>query len=166
MDGDDIQHTTWIYEKSLERANQFNIQGVTFRLVQGVVKNIIPAVASTNAVIAAVCASEVFKLATSCCTPLNNFMVFNDIDGIYTYAYEAEKKDNCTACSNIPQLIDIEDPYKMKLKDLIDYLCESVKVSCKITRSVSFITAYLEKLRKYIFLVSNEKSWLNYNNRW
>ncbi|KAF7268248.1 hypothetical protein GWI33_018610 [Rhynchophorus ferrugineus] len=112
LDGDDIQHTTWVYERSLERANQFNIQGVTFRLVQ-------------------VCASEVFKLASSCCTPLNNFMVFNDIDGIYTYAYEAEKKDNCTACSNIPQSVDIEDPYKMKLKDLIDYLCENVKFQMK-----------------------------------
>ncbi|XP_030755571.1 NEDD8-activating enzyme E1 catalytic subunit [Sitophilus oryzae] len=131
LDGDDAQHTTWIYEKALERANQFNIHGVTFRLVQGVVKNIIPAVASTNAVISAVCATEVFKLATSCCTPLNNFMVFNDIDGIYTYAYEAEKKDNCTVCSNIPHPVDIDDPCKMKLKDLIDFLCENIKFQMK-----------------------------------
>lgn len=59
MDGDDPQHVSWIYEKSVERAHQFNISGVTYRLVQGVIKNIIPAVASTNAVIAAVCATEV-----------------------------------------------------------------------------------------------------------
>lgn len=59
IDGDDPQHITWIYEKSTERANQFNITGLTYRLVQGVVKNIIPAVASTNAVIAAVCTTEV-----------------------------------------------------------------------------------------------------------
>ncbi|KRT83758.1 hypothetical protein AMK59_3609, partial [Oryctes borbonicus] len=63
LDGDDPQHIGWIYEKSMERALQFNITGLTYRLVQGVVKNIIPAVASTNAVIAAVCATEVFKLA-------------------------------------------------------------------------------------------------------
>lgn len=61
LDGDDHQHITWVYEKSLERATQFNISGITYRLVQGVVKNIIPAVASTNAVIAAVCATEVIK---------------------------------------------------------------------------------------------------------
>lgn len=59
LDGDDPQHVSWIYEKSVERAHQFNISGVTYRLVQGVIKNIIPAVASTNAVIAAVCATEV-----------------------------------------------------------------------------------------------------------
>ncbi|XP_050304229.1 NEDD8-activating enzyme E1 catalytic subunit [Anthonomus grandis grandis] len=131
LDGDDAQHLTWVYEKAFERAQQFNIQGVTFRLVQGVVKNIIPAVASTNAVIAAVCATEVFKLATSCCSPMNNFMVFNDVDGIYTYTYEAEKKENCTVCSNIPQLVTIEDPYKMKLKDLIEHLCEDPKFQMK-----------------------------------
>lgn len=84
LDGDDPQHISWIYEKALERANQFNISGLSYRyrkdvsvsnisftniyvvfffsiyrLVQGVIKNIIPAVASTNAVIAAACATEV-----------------------------------------------------------------------------------------------------------
>ena len=57
------------------------IRGVTYRLAQGVVKHIIPAVASTNAVIAAACASEVFKLASSCAPKLDNYMVFNDTDG-------------------------------------------------------------------------------------
>ena len=65
---------------------------MTYRLTQGVVKRIIPAVASTNAVIAAACCTEVFKLATSACTPMNNYCVFNDSDGIYTYTYEQEKK--------------------------------------------------------------------------
>ncbi|KAJ7317041.1 hypothetical protein JRQ81_003203 [Phrynocephalus forsythii] len=52
VDGDDPEHIQWIFEKSLERAAQFNIKGLTYRLTQGVVKRIIPAVASTNAVIA------------------------------------------------------------------------------------------------------------------
>ena len=75
IDGDDPQHVNWIYEKSIERATQFGIRGLTYRLVQGVVKNIIPAVASTNAAIAATCTTEVFKLATSCTASLNNYMV-------------------------------------------------------------------------------------------
>ncbi|KAK9739090.1 E2 binding domain [Popillia japonica] len=131
LDGDDPQHIGWIYEKSMERALQFNITGLTYRLVQGVVKHIIPAVASTNAVIAAVCATEVFKLATSCCIPMNNYMVFNDVDGIYTYTYEAEKKDNCLACSQVPYTIPIKDPAKYKLKDLIELLCESASFQMK-----------------------------------
>ncbi|XP_060526705.1 NEDD8-activating enzyme E1 catalytic subunit isoform X2 [Cylas formicarius] len=131
LDGDDVTHLTWVYEKSLERANQFNIKGVTFRLTQGVVKNIIPAVASTNAFIAGVCAAEVFKLATNCCMPLNNFMVYNNIDGIYTYSYEAERKENCTVCSNIPHSVEVADSSKMKLKDLIATLCESEKFQMK-----------------------------------
>lgn len=68
------------------------INGVTYRLTQGVVKRIIPAVASTNAVIAAACATEVFKLVTSSCKPMNNYCIFNDSDAIYTYTYEQEKK--------------------------------------------------------------------------
>lgn len=59
LDGDDPQHLSWVAEKAQDRANQFHITGLTYRLVQGVLKNIIPAVASTNAVIASVCATEV-----------------------------------------------------------------------------------------------------------
>lgn len=123
IDGDDPNHINWIFEKAYERASQFNISGVTYRLVQGVVKNIIPAVASTNAVIAAACTTEVFKVATSCCMPINNYMVFNDIDGIYTYTYSAEKKEDCLACSQVPKSIEISSG-NIKLQELIDRLCD------------------------------------------
>ncbi|CAH1975152.1 unnamed protein product [Acanthoscelides obtectus] len=131
LDGDDAQHLSWVYEKALERATQFNIPGMTYRLVQGVVKHIIPAVASTNAVIAGICATEVFKIATSCCIPLNNYLVFNDVDGIYSYTYEAEKKDNCLVCSQKPLILDIKDPHSFKLKQLIDILSESAEYQMK-----------------------------------
>ncbi|CAG5120245.1 unnamed protein product, partial [Candidula unifasciata] len=51
IDGDDPKHIKWIFDKSQERAHEYNISGVTYRLTQGVVKRIMPAVASTNAVI-------------------------------------------------------------------------------------------------------------------
>ena len=65
IDGDSVEHVQWIVERAAKRAKDHNITGINFRFTQGVVKRIIPAVASTNAVIASICATEVFKLATS-----------------------------------------------------------------------------------------------------
>lgn len=129
IDGDDPRHIQWIHDKAIARANMYNITGVTYRLTQGVVKRIIPAVASTNAVIAAACATEVLKIATSCCAPLNNYMNFSDTDGIYTYSFEAERKEDCLACSQIPQTLHFTE--ENKLRDIIDYLIESASYQMK-----------------------------------
>ena len=55
VDGDNPEHIMWIMNRACARAEEFNIPTgpIDFRKTQGVVKNIIPAVASTNAVIAA-----------------------------------------------------------------------------------------------------------------
>jgi len=49
----------------------------------------------TNACIASKCVTEAFKLSTSCSQYLNNYIVFNQSTGIYSYAFEAEKKADC-----------------------------------------------------------------------
>ncbi|XP_018589565.2 NEDD8-activating enzyme E1 catalytic subunit isoform X1 [Scleropages formosus] len=146
LDGDDPQHIQWVFQRSQERAAQFNITGVTYRLTQGVVKRIIPAVASTNAVIAAACASEVFKIASSTYIPLNNYLVFNDVDGLYTYTFEAERKENCSACSQVPH--DLQFPSSAKLQDVLDYLIESTALQMKSPA----ITATMEGKNKTLYL--------------
>jgi len=129
IDGDDPAHIKWIHDKALARAEEYGIQGVNYRLTQGVVKRIIPAVASTNAVIAAACASEVFKLVSLTANNLSNYVVFNDVDGVYTHTFEAEKKTDCLACSQSRHSLNFSET--AKLQEVIDYLVESPKYQMK-----------------------------------
>ena len=79
--------------------------------------------------LAAACAMEVFKLATSCANPLENYMVFNDSDGIYTYAYEPEKKDDCFSCCQKAKEIQISGD--AKLKEFLDMLVQEPSYQLK-----------------------------------
>uniref|UniRef100_A0A8C5D746 NEDD8-activating enzyme E1 catalytic subunit n=1 Tax=Gouania willdenowi TaxID=441366 RepID=A0A8C5D746_GOUWI len=146
LDGDNPEHIQWVFKKSIERAAEFHITGVTYRLTQGVVKRIIPAVASTNAVIAAACSLEVFKIASSAYIPLNNYLVFNDVDGLYTYTFEAERKENCSACSQVPQ--NLQFPPSAKLQEVLEYLMENASLQMKSPA----ITTTLEGKNKTLYL--------------
>lgn len=86
IDGDNPDHIVWLFEKAQHRAEEYRIQGVNYRLTQGkgerenksdismhihagVVKHIIPAVASTNAVIAGLFKSNVSSLYSNLYCP-------------------------------------------------------------------------------------------------
>ncbi len=59
----------------LHQGWQMIVQGVTYQLTQGVVKNIIPAIPSTNAIVAAACTLEALKMVTMCSTQMQNYMM-------------------------------------------------------------------------------------------
>ncbi|RMJ29112.1 hypothetical protein PHISP_00055 [Aspergillus sp. HF37] len=129
FDSDDMEHISWVYKAALERAEQFHIHGVTFQMTQGVVKNIIPAIASTNAVIAASTTSEALKIATSCNPYLENYMMYAGEEGVYTYTFDAEKKPDCPVCGNLARKMII-DP-SMTLEAYIESLGERAEAQLK-----------------------------------
>ncbi|KAL4868685.1 hypothetical protein BDV12DRAFT_95049 [Aspergillus spectabilis] len=129
FDSDDMEHIGWIYQTALERAKEFNISGVTFQMAQGVVKNIIPAIASTNAVIAAATTSEALKIATSCNPFLENYMMYAGEEGVYTYTFEAEKKPDCPVCGSLARKITVNPD--ATLEEFIETLGERPEAQLK-----------------------------------
>uniref|UniRef100_A0AAY4E9X1 NEDD8-activating enzyme E1 catalytic subunit n=1 Tax=Denticeps clupeoides TaxID=299321 RepID=A0AAY4E9X1_9TELE len=130
LDGDNPEHIQWVFMKAQERASEFNITGVTYRLTQG----------------ESACATEAFKIATSAYVTLNNYLVFSDVDGLYTYTFEAERKENCSACSQVPQ--DLQFSSSAKLQDVLQYLTESTSLQMKSPA----ITTTLQGKNKTLYL--------------
>ena len=127
LDTDDPEHITWLYQTALKRAKEFNIEGVTYSMTQGVVKNIIPAIASTNAIIAASCCNEAFKIATSSAPFLgnpgaNNYMQYTGDSSIYTFTFQHEQQEDCPVCGNLPKDLTINP--ESTLQELVDSFAE------------------------------------------
>jgi len=122
MDTDNPDHIEWLYRIALARAQEFKIDGVTWSLTQGVVKNIIPAIASTNAIIAASCCNEAFKIATSAAAYLNNYFMYIGTDAVYSYTFEHEKRPDCPVCGG--EVKEIEIGKEWTLEKLMETLVE------------------------------------------
>jgi NEDD8-activating enzyme E1 len=108
VDKDSPVDMKWIYEKALERADRFGIQGVTYQLTMGVVKNIIPAIASTNALVSAACVTEAIKLLSGCNHHLNNYLMYMGQSGVSTQTFEYGREETCFVCKKDKKSIDIE----------------------------------------------------------
>jgi ubiquitin-activating enzyme E1 C len=122
MDNDDPEDMKWVYETALARANKYNISGVTYMLTMGVVKNIIPAVASTNAIVSAVCVAEAVKFLTFMSQNLNTYMMYMGSEGVYSHTFVYERKDDCPVCTATVRKITLGKGDT--LNQLIQHLCE------------------------------------------
>ncbi|KAL7679428.1 putative THIF-type NAD/FAD binding, E2 binding, NEDD8-activating enzyme E1 catalytic subunit [Plasmopara halstedii] len=122
LDKDSPEHMQWVFQAAKERADQFGIAGVTYSLTLGVVKNIIPAVASTNAIVSAMCVSEAFKAMTYCSRLMDNYHMHMGATGCYSHTFQYDRRRDCLVCSSQHKTLQV-DPDVMTLQMLIDKLC-------------------------------------------
>lgn len=120
MDKDSPEDMKWIYERAAERAATFGIDGVTYSLTMGVVKSIIPAIASTNALISAACVGEALKLVTFAGQTMSNYYMYMGQEGLYTLTQALDRKDHCPSCSVASRSLSL--PSATTLQELIDRL--------------------------------------------
>lgn len=137
LDTDSPDDLNWVYETALARGKKFGIEGVTYFKTKGVVKNIIPAVASTNAIIAAACVNEAIKLISFCSQSLNNYFMYMGNEGLYTHTYEHERKLSCPVCSDAADERLLTLSSTSTLSDLLKSLAEDPSLQLKHPSVVS-----------------------------
>ncbi|CAM9109196.1 unnamed protein product [Sphacelaria rigidula] len=108
LDNDDPEHMKWVCEQAKERADAHGIAGVTYELTLGVVKNIIPAVASTNAIIAAACTNEAIKLLSYAGQTMYNYMMYQGAEGIHGLTTVVDKRKDCLVCGSSQMTMEID----------------------------------------------------------
>lgn len=102
LDTDNIDHMLWITARAQERQKQFHISGVVdYSFCLGVVKNVVPAVGFTNAIVAGCTVLEVLKLVTAVAPSLNSYAFYNGAaDGIASVTQYLEPNDECPMCAS------------------------------------------------------------------
>merc|ERR1719265_1423823 len=120
LNADSVDDMKWVYQQALERAQAYGIQGVTYTLTMGVVKRIIPAIASTNALISAALVGEALKVSTYCGPILSNYMMYMGQTGVYAHTFVYEKNENCMVCGG--GVLTLNRPSTSTLQELLDAL--------------------------------------------
>jgi ubiquitin-activating enzyme E1 C len=151
FNADDPKDIDWLYATALARANSFNIAGVTRQLAKGVVKRIIPAVASTNALIAAVLVNEAFKIATYSNPVMNNYLMYMGQTGVNTQTIAYEKKDTCLVCG-LDSGVAISIASSSSLQELLDRFAEHPELRLKEPSIVSQKTGAVIFMQKPLTL--------------
>ncbi|KAH0788782.1 ubiquitin-activating enzyme E1 C [Histomonas meleagridis] len=166
LDGDNNSHIEWIVDQAKQHAKRFGLptEDITFKLAKGVIKNIIPAIASTQAIVASICATEAFKLITGVAPTLDNNILFvgDAFTGVNWTNFKYEKKEDCEECSvKLTKVQIVENETVQQLIDRIgkefNYNVSSLRTATK-TIYMPIISATKENLSKPIsdFVEENE----------
>jgi len=114
VDKDSYDDVNWINIEAQKRAESFGIQNVNYSLTLGVIKNVIPAIASTNAIIAASTCLESIKILSGCSKILNNYFMYMGHEGIYSDTSEYVRKDDCVVCSTKIKNVKVDPKWTLK----------------------------------------------------
>ena len=123
VDKDSIEDVEWIYKTALERAKKFNIEGVTYNLTLGVIKNVIPAIASTNSLIAASTVMETIKIWTGFAKRLDNYFMYMGHEGLYSSTMQMDKLEKCKTCSK--HVHDVEVNENESWKNILERIIQA-----------------------------------------
>lgn len=68
------------------------------------------------------CCNEAFKIATSSAAYLNNYFMLIGTDGVYSFTFEHQKREDCPVCGG--QALDVTINKEWTLERLIEMLIE------------------------------------------
>lgn len=111
----------WICDRAIIRADQFGIKGVDYKLTMGVIKNIIPAIASTNALVSAACVNECVKILTGCNYRLKNASYCYGQTRMNISQQCDQQKADCLVCSRGKAKVFTVKPTQ-KLQEFLDQI--------------------------------------------
>jgi NEDD8-activating enzyme E1 len=140
LDKDDTQHMTWLFRQATIRAQKYNIPGVTYQKTMQVVKNIIPAIAATNATLSAACALEAFKVVTSASKNLNNWFKFFGAEkaGAQSDTFLFKQNPDCKVCRPILTLkVPAATTLGQLLVDIKNVLPQGIPAFVKLSENIS-----------------------------
>lgn len=138
VDTDSVDDIKWICDEAKKRGEEYGIFGIDMSLTLGVIKNVIPAIASTNAIIAAETVLEAIKLLTGVSKTLDNYFMYMGHEGLFASNEKYEKNDQCETCSK--PVIDVVSK-STRLSDVIDSLRNKLNIK-KVFLNRGFDTIY------------------------
>ena len=120
VDKDSPDDMEWLFKRAEERAKTYGIEGVNYKLTMGVIKNIIPAIASTNALISAACVNECIKILTDYNPVMDNYMQFLGQTRVTCSLLRHEANPTCLVCAR--ETHEYKVGRDQKLEDFVEEL--------------------------------------------
>lgn len=84
--------------------------------------SILVTINTADVMLAASCCNEAFKIATSSAAYLNNYFMLIGTDGVYSFTFEHQKREDCPVCGG--QALDVTINKEWTLERLIEMLIE------------------------------------------